>query len=56
MADLLEDLGNVGIAGRFGFDKVWLEARFGTIEVDALKEDDMKMEIQIETSAEALDK
>jgi len=35
MADCLEDLGNVGIAGRFGFDKAGLETRFGPSEVDA---------------------
>jgi hypothetical protein len=46
VADLLEDLGNVGIARRLDFDKAGLEGCFGTIEVDALKEDDMKMDIQ----------
>jgi hypothetical protein len=36
LADLPEDLANVGIAGRLDFDKAGLEARFGTIEIDAL--------------------
>ncbi len=54
VADLLENLGNVGIAGRFGFDKAGLEAHFAAIEVDALKEDDMKMQIQIYATAKSL--
>ena len=47
VANLLEDLGNVGIAGRLDFDKARLEVRFGTIEVDALKEDNMKMDVGV---------
>ena len=36
--------------------KPGLEARFGPIEVDALKEDAMEMEVQIYGTAKALDK
>src|SRR5882724_3525555 len=54
--DLLEDLGNVRIAGRHALDKARLAALVGAIEVDALKEDNMKMEIQIEAAAESLEK
>ena len=43
--DLLEDLGNVRIAGRLALDKARLEARLGAIELDALKEDNMIMDI-----------
>jgi hypothetical protein len=46
--DLPEDLGNVRIAGRLALDKPGLEARLYAIEVDALQEDDMKMDMQIE--------
>jgi hypothetical protein len=56
VTNLLEDLGNIGITGWFGCDKAGLEAHVTPIEVDTLKEDDMKMKIQIETSAESLDK
>jgi hypothetical protein len=45
VTNLLQDLGNVGIAEWFDCDKVRLEAHVATIEVDTLKEDDMKMEI-----------
>ncbi len=56
VTDLLEDRGKVDIAGRFRFEKAGSEVRAAAIEVDALKEDDVKMEIQIETSAGSLDK
>jgi hypothetical protein len=46
MADLRDDRGNIGIGGRLACDKTWREARLSAIEVDALKEDDMKMDIQ----------
>jgi hypothetical protein len=38
---------NVGIARRFGFDKAGLETLVGAIEVNALKEDDVKMEVGV---------
>ena len=41
--DLLEDLGNVRIAGRLALDKARLEACLGAIEIDALKEDNVIM-------------
>ena len=44
----------VRIAGRLALDKPGLEARLGAIEVDALKEDDMKMYIQINAATESL--
>ena len=47
---------HVGIARRFGFDKAGLETLVGAIEVHALKEDDVKMEMQIDGPTEALDK
>jgi hypothetical protein len=56
LADLLEDLGNVRIAGRLALDKARLEARCGAIEIDALKKDIMKMDMQIEGTTKALDK
>src|SRR5262249_19770036 len=56
VTELLEDRGNVCIAGRCGFDKAGLEASFGAIEVDALHEDAMEMEIHIERTAKTLDK
>ena len=43
--DLLEDRGNVRIAGRLALEKARLEARLGTIEIDALKEDHVIMDI-----------
>jgi hypothetical protein len=46
--DFLDDVGYVGITGRLDFDKAGLESGFGTIEVNTLKKDDMKMEIQID--------
>src|SRR5712691_6749479 len=55
-ADFLDDVCNVGIAGRLDLDKAGLAARFGTIAVDALKEDDMKREMHIEAAAESLEK
>jgi hypothetical protein len=47
VADLLDHGGDVSIAGRLTRDKPGLEARLGAIEVDALKEDAMEMEVQI---------
>ena len=43
--DLLDHVCHVGIAGRLARDKAGLEARFAAIEVNTLKEDDVKMEI-----------
>ena len=47
MADFLKYVCHVGIAGRLDREKAGLEARFGAIEVDALKKDTMKMEIGV---------
>ena len=43
--DLLEDLGNVRIAGRLDLDKARLEALVGPIEIGPLQEDNMIMDI-----------
>src|SRR5262245_8224221 len=56
MADFLNHVCHVGIAGRLDREKAGLEARFGAIEVDALHEDAMEMEIQIDSTAKTLDK
>src|SRR5262249_4363239 len=56
MADFLHDGCHVGIAGRLAREKAGLEARLGAIEVDALKKDTMKMEMEIEGAAKALEK
>ena len=55
-ADCLHDGCHVGITGRLARDKPGLVACLGAIEVDALKKEDMKMEIQIEGTPETLDK
>jgi len=47
MADFLNHVCHVGIAGRLDRDKAGLAARLGAIEVDALKKDTMKMEIGV---------
>ena len=54
MADLRDDRGNIGIGRRLACDKAWREARLSAIEVDALKEDVMEMEVQIDGTAKAL--
>ena len=41
------DRGNVRIAGWLALDKARLEARLGAIEVDAIKEDAMEMEVGV---------
>jgi hypothetical protein len=46
VADFLHHVCHVGIAGRLDREKAGLEARLGAIEVDALKKEDMKMEMQ----------
>jgi hypothetical protein len=46
MTDLRDDRGNIGIGGRLACDKAWHEARLSAIEVDALKEDAVKMQVQ----------
>ena len=46
-ADLLEDPGNVRIAGRLDLDETRLEALVGAIEIDTLKEDQMIVHIEI---------
>jgi hypothetical protein len=46
VTNLLEDPGNVGIAGRLGLDKTRLAALITSVEIDPLKEDDMKMDVQ----------
>src|SRR5262249_23572529 len=56
MADLLDHGGDVRIAGWFGCDKVGLEARCSAIAVDALQEDAMEMEVQVDRTAKTLDK
>jgi hypothetical protein len=56
MAELRADRGNIGSGGRLACDKTWREARLSAIEVDALKEDAMEMEVQMDGTARALDK
>jgi hypothetical protein len=56
MADLLNHGGDVSIAGRFGFNKPGLEALVGAIEIDPFEEDAMEMEVEIDGTAETLDK
>src|SRR5262249_23605216 len=56
VTDLLEDCGDVRIAGRLAREKAGLEAVVGAIEVDPLEEDAMKMEVEIEGTPKALDK
>ena len=55
-ADLLDHGGDVGIRGRLAREKARRAALVGAIEIDPLKEDHMKMEIQIDGTAESLDK
>src|SRR5215472_12430462 len=55
-ADCLHDGCHVGITGRLARDKPGLVACLGAIEVDALKKEDMKMEMHIEGTAKTLDK
>src|SRR5713101_863014 len=52
--DLLEDLGNVRIAGRLDLDKARLEALVGPIKIDPFKEDNMIMDIQIDGASVSL--
>ena len=54
--DLLEDRGNVRIAGRLDLEKARLEALVGPIEIGPLQEDNMRMDISIEGATETLDK
>src|SRR5437899_9416111 len=56
LTDLLDHRRNVGIAGRLACDKPGLEAHGGTIEVDALKKEDMEMQMHIQGAAKALEK
>jgi hypothetical protein len=54
--DLQEYRGHGSITGRLALDKARLEARLGAIEIDVLKKDTMKIDMQIEGATEALDK
>jgi len=47
MADRLDYRGDVGIAGRLALEKARLAALVGAIEIDALEEDAMEMEIGV---------
>jgi hypothetical protein len=47
MTDLLDHGGDVGIAGGLTREKARREALVGTIEVDALQKEDMKMEMGV---------
>jgi hypothetical protein len=46
MADRLDHRGDVGIAGRLALEKARLAALVGAIQIDALEEDAMEMEIE----------
>src|SRR6266568_6640500 len=52
MADRLDYRGDVGIAGRLALEKARLAALVGAIQIDALEEDAMEMEIEIDGTAE----
>src|SRR5712691_4505829 len=54
--DLLDHGGDVGVGRGLDLDEARLEAGLGAIQIDSLKEDTMKMDIQIDGTAEALDK
>jgi hypothetical protein len=54
--DILDHGCNVGIARRFGCAKAGLETLVGAIEGNALKADDGKMEMQMDSPTEALAK
>jgi hypothetical protein len=56
LADLLEDGGDVRVRRGVGWQKTRLQALDGTIDKDALEEDKVIVEIQIETAAKALQK
>src|SRR4029434_8722796 len=56
MTDLLDHGGDVGIAGGLPREKARREALVGAIEIDPFEEDAMEMEIQIDGTAETLDK
>jgi hypothetical protein len=44
LADVLDHVGDVGIAGRLALKKAWLEALVSAIEIDPLEEDKMKVD------------
>ena len=46
MADFLQHVCHVGIAGRLALEKAGLEALVGAIEIDPREEDTMKMEME----------
>jgi len=54
-ANLLEYRGHGSITGRLALDKARLETRLGALEIDALKKDTIKMDMQIEGAIETLD-
>ena len=54
--DLLDHGGNVGVGRRLDREKARLQAYGGTIEVDALKKEDMEMQMHMQGAAKALDK
>jgi hypothetical protein len=55
-ADFLDHGRHIGIGGRLALDEARREARLSAIEVDALKEDAMEMEVEIDRTPETLDK
>src|SRR5207245_4324182 len=55
-ADFLDHGSDVRVRRWLAWHKTWLEALVRTIEIDALKEDHMKMEIEIEGTAKTLHK
>jgi hypothetical protein len=50
MADHLDHRGDVGIAGRLALEKARRAALVGAIQIDALEEDAMEMEIEEKSS------
>src|SRR5215468_9689284 len=54
--DFLDHGRNIGISGRLDLDEAQREAGLGAIQIDSLKEDEVEMEIEIEGTAETLDK
>jgi hypothetical protein len=55
-ADLLDHVGDVGVGRGLALEKAGLEARFSAIQIDALHEDAMEMQVQIDRTAKTLDK
>jgi hypothetical protein len=47
MADLVDHGGDVGVGRGLDREKAWLAPLVGTIEIDALQKNDMKMQVGV---------